>query len=191
MNIIKNTKNKKLAITLTSVLVIALGAVGVYAVMQQRATNDENITTATREENTVSEEDKNLPVNPSTNQTEAEQTNEDNETGDNKVITPAPTETDGSAPEKPSVTRAEQSGDAVRVSAILSEPSNGTCTLMLKNGSHTVEKSAAVIVGPSYYTCNGFRVPVSELGSGNWTATVMHTQNGSSTTSDRKTITIN
>lgn len=82
--------------------------------------------------------------------------------------------------EAPNITRAEQTGDFIRVSAIFSNPSNGTCTLRFEQaGQQAVQAEAPVVVGPSYYTCNGFRIPVAEFPSkGSWDITVTHTMNG-------------
>lgn len=113
---------------------------------------------------------------------------------DDKVIAPS---TNNSAsqdqsipPEKPAITRAEQSGDYIRISAIFTKISTGTCALTLeKVGSSTISKSASIIVGPSYYTCNGFKVSRTELpSSGEWTAKITHQLDSKTTVSDTKTI---
>lgn len=48
--------------------------------------------------------------------------------------------------------------------------SSGSCTLRLARSSDQkiVTKQAAIIPNPSSATCEGFDVPVSELGSGQW-----------------------
>lgn len=112
-----------------------------------------------------------------------------------KVITPS-TPSDSNppeqTPEKPVITRAEASGDFLRISAILNQPSTGTCLLTLeKSGLSPVTKTAPIIVGPSYYTCNGFRIPLTDLPSGGeWSVIVTHQHEGKSTPSDTKTINV-
>ena len=51
---------------------------------------------------------------------------------------------------------------------------SGTCNLTLINqgSGKTVTKSATIITNPSSSTCNGFDIPTSELGSGNWNITI-------------------
>jgi len=96
------------------------------------------------------------------------------------------------APETPNITRAEQSGSSIRVSAIFNNASNGKCVLRLeKAGSSSIVKEALIIVGPSYYVCNGFQVPRTELSTGGeWSAIVTHELNGKSSTSERKTFNV-
>ncbi len=47
--------------------------------------------------------------------------------------------------------------------------STGTCELILTNNGKTVSRTADIIANPSSSTCDGFRVPLGELGSGTWT----------------------
>jgi len=95
-------------------------------------------------------------------------------------------------PETPNITRAEQSGNSIRVSAIFNNASNGKCVLRLeKAGSSSIVKEALIIVGPSYYACNGFLVPKTELSTGGeWSAIVTHELDGKSSTSERKTFNV-
>lgn len=44
----------------------------------------------------------------------------------------------------------------------------GTCQLKLTNGQKVVTKTAPIAQNPSSSTCQGFNVPLAELGSGNW-----------------------
>ncbi len=44
---------------------------------------------------------------------------------------------------------------------------SGTCTLTMTN-QKTVTKTAEIVQNPSSSSCKGFDVPVSELGSGEW-----------------------
>lgn len=46
--------------------------------------------------------------------------------------------------------------------------SGGTCTLTLSSNGKTVTKTAPVAANPSSATCEGFSVPISELGNGQW-----------------------
>ena len=46
--------------------------------------------------------------------------------------------------------------------------SSGVCALTLSSNDRTVTKTVPVVQNPSSATCEGFSIPVSELGSGKW-----------------------
>lgn len=46
--------------------------------------------------------------------------------------------------------------------------SSGSCKLTLRNGGKVVTKTSGIVQNPSSSSCEGFNVPTSELGSGNW-----------------------
>lgn len=92
-------------------------------------------------------------------------------------------------PEKPNITRAEQSGSNLKVTAIFHSSSSGSCELRLsKSGQKTISQKTSIVTGPSYYAC-GFSVAISSLpAKGQWSAVIVHYISGASTTSDSKTI---
>ncbi len=94
-------------------------------------------------------------------------------------------------PEVPQVTRAEISNGTLRVSAILASSSTGTCELIVEQDGEEISKtSAPVVVGPSYFTCDGFRLSADKFGAdGSLTIRVTHTLNGSSSSTERVPIT--
>lgn len=98
----------------------------------------------------------------------------------------------GAPPEKPRVTRAEQSGDTIKVTAIFNAQSSGSCELRLsKTGEPSLVRTTGIVTGPSYYVC-GFNVPRSELSSGGrWQAVVVHKIGSSSASSDPKIVEVN
>lgn len=49
---------------------------------------------------------------------------------------------------------------------------SGTCSLTLTNGEKTITKAAAIQALSSDSTCQGFDIPLSELSSGSWSATL-------------------
>lgn len=110
-----------------------------------------------------------------------------------KTVIPAENSTNSNdTVEKPTITRASLSGANVRVSAIFTTTTSGSCTVTFKkSGQATITKEAAVVVGSSYYTCNGFLIPISEFpAKGEWTVTVIHTQDSKTATSDEQTVII-
>lgn len=174
-------KNKKtIIIAVISILAISTLAVLLVGFFSRQNTNSN---TVPPDSNYVDDEDQ--PLTDGTTPAE------------DKVIIPAPDSNTGTddtetAIEKPVITRAELSGDNIRISAIFSEPSSGNCLVTIEKAGHTaITKTASIIVGPSYYTCNGFRIPRTELpASGVWTVTVTHQLEGRVTISDPKTLTL-
>lgn len=95
--------------------------------------------------------------------------------------------------EKPTITRAEQdSSGKIRVSAIFTSPTSGTCKVIFeKNGEPTITKSAEIVVGPSYYACNGFLVPLAEFSvGGDWQLSIEHTLNDTTSSTEKQIIVI-
>lgn len=90
--------------------------------------------------------------------------------------------------ETPNITSAQLVGDYIRVSAIFSKPSSGKCILKFEQTGQTkLQKEAPIVVGPSYYVCNGFRVPASELpAKGKWNIIVIHELNGKTARSNKE-----
>ena len=50
--------------------------------------------------------------------------------------------------------------------------SSGFCEITLSNGSKRVTKSSGLVQNPSSSTCQGFDIPTSELGAGNWNISI-------------------
>ncbi len=92
----------------------------------------------------------------------------------------------------PVITILEQAGDEITVRTVLSGIKSGTCTLTLSQGSRKVTKTVPVGLVTSYYTCQGFDVAKSELGStGTWSAVVKVEVNGDSANSATQTLEVN
>ena len=172
-------KNKKI-ILLSLVLITGLAAVGGLLYWRAQPTSRNENLPATQEDNFVNNKDQ--PLSNGSNQPSST---------DKELAPSQPATTEGNL-EKPMITRAEVSNGFVRVSAIFSSSSSGTCVLeMKKTGQPSLTKSANIIVGPSYYLCDGFRFSSSELSTnGEWIATVTHVSNGRSSSSDAKTVVV-
>ena len=111
----------------------------------------------------------------------------------NKTIIPNDTNaTQQTNIEKPTITRANQSGTTVRISAIFSKPAFGDCVLTIEKADQTtITRTVQVVVGPSYYVCDGFVLNTNIFpSSGNWTVTVTHKHNNESVFSDQTTLVI-
>lgn len=48
----------------------------------------------------------------------------------------------------------------------------GTCQLTLSSSSKNITKSSNIVPNPSSSTCEGFDIPVSEIGSGSWNISI-------------------
>lgn len=84
-----------------------------------------------------------------------------------------------------------QSGDSVYVNALVAGSTSGTCKLTLSSGSTKVEKSAGVGLQVSYYICQGFSVPTSELvPKGEWSALIELSSPNGNTRSEVKKVTV-
>lgn len=83
-----------------------------------------------------------------------------------------------------------QNGSSVRVNVIIHQLwSSGTCTLSITNKSISTSKKAAIQTMPSYSTCQGFSIPVSELGAGVWKINLTVT-NGSDNATSHQEVTV-
>lgn len=81
---------------------------------------------------------------------------------------------DKDASQKPAslVIDASQTGSTITVTTEISSIGDGTCSLIITNGSKEYSDSASVIYQRSYSTCAGFSVPKDELGSGEWSVSI-------------------
>lgn len=75
---------------------------------------------------------------------------------------------------------AEQDGSTVSILTKLKDFSGGSCELSISNGAKTHTTSAEVIYQPEFSSCAGFAIPVSQLGSGQWTIVLNATPTGGS-----------
>ncbi len=53
---------------------------------------------------------------------------------------------------------------------------DGTCKLTLTKGSQSVEKSSSIKQSNTYFVCDGFDIPKSELTNGNWDISLLVTE---------------
>lgn len=85
-----------------------------------------------------------------------------------------------------SIDLSQQDGDIV-VSTKLPGFSDGSCKVTATNGAKSYSDSTDVLYQPSYSTCMGFNIPISQLGAGTWTVSL---QAKGSTATATKTSTI-
>ena len=183
-----NKVSKKTPIVLASFLAAILLASGIaFSIMQQNnaTQSNEEQTKAVDETSSVKE-----------NQVEdSGNSSNDGASLPEKTSSYAPVETDTdnpdsstSSPERPTVSRANQSNDQITVVATFQQESAGYCELQLTQpGQTTISRQANIVVGPSFYTC-GFRLQRSEIpNSGQWAAVIIHHIGSNSTSSNPET----
>jgi len=191
MKITKKKSSKRKLAVLSAIGALVVAAVAVYALWQNNTLSNREMTKNIDETSSVqeqqtdglndsSEEDSNpgLPQKPP---------QQDSGSSDEPGDSPS-----GVTPEKPNITRAEQSSNTIKVVAFLQQASSGKCELRLsKSGQSTISRTTSIVTGPSYYVCS-FNVPRSDLpGSGQWNAVVVHRIGSASTNSTTETIQVN
>lgn len=88
---------------------------------------------------------------------------------------PTTTPTSPSSPQyvAMSITALEQTSSELQIrTQINTITSDGSCNLLLTNGTQNVTQTAGVQALATVSTCKGFNVPLSSLSTGNWTAKV-------------------
>ena len=78
-------------------------------------------------------------------------------------------------------------GGPVVVRALLTDVKNGTCDLKISKDSIIKSYSASVINTGTYYSCDGFDIPVSELNTGTWLINVTVTSDSRTGSAEQST----
>lgn len=76
----------------------------------------------------------------------------------------------------------QEQNDTVTVFTKLFGVSDGSCTLVISNGSRSTTQAAPVIFQSEFSSCAGFSVPISSIGNGKWSIQLTLTRNGLSST---------
>ncbi len=149
----KNKKNKVVLTTALIALLVVISAAGIYMFIASRQSP------ATPSTQLDSEQRSNL-----------EQKKEFLDKQQNNGKQPPQTTTQ--QPPKQSKAQgtltAQQTRDSVTITSQLTAASEGTCALHIQNGTQTYTNTAPVLYQDSFSTCEGFTVPISELGGGTW-----------------------
>ncbi|MBX4191156.1 hypothetical protein KW794_03645 [Candidatus Saccharibacteria bacterium] len=125
----------------------------------------------------------NKPSNTADAKAEAQAKKQFIETGD-KADQSSDTDTSPTNSSKiTDLTAKQEDNSTVTVFTKLSNDTSGQCLLKVSNGAKSVSKSADIIYQPEFSTCEGFSLPISSLGYGNWTINL-------SAAGSNKTITI-
>ena len=175
----KNKNNKKVLVVLMVVICAAL-IVGVAAFTDLGRQNNDSSEDNPLHNGKSSDINQGISNNPKEPLLPTQQDNDSDQDTDENV---------SESIEAPVITRSEVVNGNVRVSAILNSASSGSCKLVMSKGDRTIEKSARIIIGPTYYGCDGFRFSTDELGEdGKWSVYVVHEASGKTAKSEVKTI---
>ena len=107
--------------------------------------------------------------------TDNEQINEQKKNADTP---PPPTVPNGVVA---TITNTRVVNNLAQVSVLVEGTTTGTCKLSLKGSAgQNVTKNTSVVLKGGLYTCEDFNIPVAELSSGTWNATIIIDVNGTS-----------
>ena len=165
----KNKSSKKVIITLVLLLLVIGAGVGAYIILNQ---NDSN----------SAQEDKKQENEKNKSNTGEETRDSGNASTDSSVEHESEKEiTPGYEGENPnlndsltgSINYTGVAGNNLIIRTTINQTlSSGSCEISLTNGSTTVTRTSGIIPNPSSSSCEGFDIPTSELGSGNWEITI-------------------
>lgn len=176
---------KRLAtIAIVAVSLLALGSLAFYRhTFLNNSRQPENITEANGLEGKINFEP------PTEEELQATEAHKDSLAQQNPPP-PQPNPSTGKISVKPIITIAEQYESNVEVSSYVGEvfEEGGVCKLRLTRNGATVERTTTGIKDVSKTVCPTFSVPVSELGKGNWNASMIYESGTAQGTSDSKTI---
>lgn len=174
MRINKKTNRPKKLLLLSSVVVVFLVIAGAI-IWWQWSSNDVSQNSAdSPKEQQKSQRDSggdssNTPSTPSTTE------NNNIEREKEKEIPP---QHEGPSPDASSsltgsINYSAVAGNNLIIRTTINQTVNsGTCSLSLTSGSKNVTRSSNIAQNPSSATCEGFDIPVSELGTGTWNITI-------------------
>jgi uncharacterized protein YpmS len=163
MRVQKKTSKKSLIITLSVIVVLATGA-GAYALLSHGSSSEP---TASEDNQSKSLEDSNSSSESTSINTDSSSTIHESE----KDIQPSyeGEDTNNSISLTGVVNYKSVINDSLLLRTTINQILNsGTCDLTLSNGQKTVTRSSSIVQNPSSSSCEGFDIPISELGSGTW-----------------------
>lgn len=165
----KNKRSKKIIIICLLLTAIAGSGVFAYSQINKPSTPNDIMTNENKEKprNDSAEtphKDLDKPINKEASNTSSNNTKHVTQYSDDKG-----NPVDSSSSSSSASIIAFQNGQVVHVNTTINSVwSTGSCTLLITNKSLSITKKSAIQAMPSYSTCQGFSIPVSELGMGTW-----------------------
>lgn len=153
----KNSNKAKIAIPLILILIIAV-SIAAYYILHPKVTDSTPETTETSE---TSDEPAVEPLGPTESSTNKRPTQYE---GEDPNLSPDYTG---------AITHLSTDNGQLNILVLIDQfVATGTCTLKLTQGTAEKTYEAHIIANPSSASCEGFTVPISELGSGHWQITI-------------------
>ena len=165
MRLLQKKSKKNLIITLSIVGMLVIISIIAYLFMSPKADQQESNSSSTRSQSN------NKSDNSSTDNSISTDSNTTVEHEAEKDIQPPyEGENPNSSPSLTGVINYKSVTDGTLIirTTINQMLSSGTCNLTMTNGAKTITKSSGITQNPSSSSCEGFDIPTSELGSGDW-----------------------
>jgi hypothetical protein len=172
---IKRSTPRKLKVLYAVIIVLILAGIGygIYQVATSRSTTNDNPSNVNK-----------VNSSPPTDEQVQAGTEAKRQTVENNEIT-KPDGTDGKTSQQiaATITSANQNGSSVTIRTLItgSVSSSTSCSLTVTNDATSITKTAAAQSLASSATCQGFDIPVSELGAGMWSIQLTVTSGTQST----------
>lgn len=165
----KNKKRTIIILAIVAILVIGAG-VTTYILWPRENTNESTVTNDG--DNKEDEEDSQTQTDQDTNSQATEAAPQSPIVHEDEKDIAQPYEgsnINSSSSLSGTITYSAVSGDTVIIRTTVDQViGSGNCEIVLSNGAKTVTKTSNIAQNPSSSTCEGFDIPVVELGAGNW-----------------------
>lgn len=176
MKIPKNKKSKRKVLIIATSIALVIPALAVYLLWERQ---DNGATTGSRSDTSQS---KKLNQKDSSAEKDTRQKSDKSDENATQSTPQPPVEKEkettpqyeGSDPNTTqsltgAITYSAVAGDKLVIRTNINQSlGSGTCELTLSQDTKTVAKTAETTLNPSSSTCQGFDIPVSELGGGKW-----------------------
>lgn len=168
---IQKRNNKVILICLSLLLVTAVVLIGLLEITGKTHLFSNSANTATtqqdKDKKAATVEDKSIPT------TSAQQSSSSSKDNSSSGTYQAPSSSDAIT-----ISASKTDSENVTITTKLKGYSDGSCRLLVNNGSSSLTMDAQVIYQSDYSICAGFTVPVSKLGTGTWNIQLQVTSGG-------------
>lgn len=160
---------KRLAITITTLFIIAPSLYLIYnKMLKTDTTHNEQTTDITQPTQKETEKINAYDADKKKDSLEQKNTEKQNDTKISKV----------------EITAKQEENNTITIFTKLQGFSDGTCTATLRNGSKVIKLTANIIYQSEFSTCAGFSVPVNNLGNGIWQINITASSTNNNASSD-------
>lgn len=166
----KMTKKQRIVVLILmgAILILAASTAAYYISTKNNGAPKEDSGAISQEKNNGNNEvisSDNSPDNTTSSSSQTSSTPEEEKANSPQYEGEDPNE---SASLSGAITYSAVSGDILTIRTNIDQVVSGTCTATLSSGGRVVTKASSIMQDPSSSSCEGFDIPVSELGSGTW-----------------------